>query len=249
MIITNGKHFLQLIEQKLDRCADGGRHDDAYLESIGTLLCVLDFASSCGWGCRGGNHAVEALLARCVSYSLAALHLAPRGLYDETLSLVRTVGEGANLLCLFVHDPSTMSSWETLREDTAWKTFSPKQVRMRLEKLGKAIPIDRQRYGTLSYKATHPTPNVHVQMYNTDRVALVGGTYQEAGFSVCAVELAIAVLATARCAHLALKLPDEAGVRVLSAGDRLEALVQQAQARVNKHFPGTYSSKGPSKQS
>ena len=43
------------------------------LESLGTVLSLLDRASSCYWGCRGGDHVIEYFAGRVASSSRAAL--------------------------------------------------------------------------------------------------------------------------------------------------------------------------------
>src|SRR5258706_6370234 len=62
-------------------------------EHLGTVLSLLDRASSCWWGCRKGDHVAEALVARANSYGLCAFKLARAGFYDEATSLARTIGE------------------------------------------------------------------------------------------------------------------------------------------------------------
>lgn len=239
--IPSGTRYLDFVLSEAAQCERQSRQLTVELsDALGALLWVMDAASSCMWGCLGGNHAVEHLVGRCCGYAVAALKLAESGFYDESLSLTRTIGEAANLLYLFAIEPSAREKWITLNEDTAWKTFSPAKVRQALEQKGKHAPIDKQRYGTLCAKATHPTPNIPPQMYNEGRVPMAGGKFQEAGLFVCLAELGLAVSIVAGCTVLTVKVPRDQAERAFHAGEVLKVKVAEARDKVNRFFPGTY---------
>jgi hypothetical protein len=61
------------------------------------LFRRLYLFSCCHWGCHGKEHVFEHLAGRCVSSLASGWRLTERGYYDEALSLVRSVGEIANL--------------------------------------------------------------------------------------------------------------------------------------------------------
>src|SRR5260370_41387028 len=94
-------------------------------EHLGTLLSLLDRASSCWWGCRQGDHAAEQLVGRCCSYGLCAFRLARSGFYDESIALARTVGEITNLAVLFVTDATLLQDWRTADEKTRRDKYCP----------------------------------------------------------------------------------------------------------------------------
>src|SRR6266705_1427704 len=123
--VPEGTEFLRGVLRFTAECE---RLTDDYLASesphgsitthqhLGTLLSLLDRASSCWWGCRQGDHVAEMLVGRCCSYGLCAFKLARSGFYDESVSLARTVGEITNLAVLFITDPSVFQEWRTVDE-------------------------------------------------------------------------------------------------------------------------------------
>jgi hypothetical protein len=50
--------------------------------------------------------------ARSVSFGRAAMRLAKLAFYDEALSIVRSIGEIANLLALFAPDKVALEEWK-----------------------------------------------------------------------------------------------------------------------------------------
>jgi hypothetical protein len=76
-----------------------GKKAPACFAKLGTVLSLLYRVGCCAWGCRGGDHTIEYMVARTVTSSLSAIRLMHFGFYDEALSLVRNISEIANLLC------------------------------------------------------------------------------------------------------------------------------------------------------
>ena len=161
--------FASKCEQLTDACLAADTSEGAISTHVhlGTLLSLLDRASSCWWGCRQSDHAAEQLVGRCCSYGIGAFKLARSGFYDESVALARIVGEITNLAVLFVADPARLEEWKTTDERTRKNKYSPVAVRLGLEKTKFPVPVDQRRYGQLSAKAVHLAPNIPSQVYNS----------------------------------------------------------------------------------
>ena len=76
--IPTGRGFIDLLKRIEDDCEDWTRERITTLgakapvcfDQLGTLLSLLDRASSCFWGCRGGDHIIEYFAGRIASSSL-----------------------------------------------------------------------------------------------------------------------------------------------------------------------------------
>ncbi len=249
-MVPEGSDFLRGV---LRFTADCERLTDEYLASasphgsvtthlhLGTLLSLLDRASSCWWGCREGNHAAEMLVGRCCSYGLCAFKLARSGFYDESVSLVRTVGEITNLAVLFVTDPKAFQEWQTVDERTRRNKYCPVAVRRTLEEQRFPVPVNQSRYGQLSAKAVHLTPTIPPQMYNAERHPKTGGYFQEAGLSFCLAEVGYPFSVLGFCAVELCELSAENAAKVCRAADALRNSLDAVRSRVNAFFAGTYS--------
>lgn len=248
--IPEGTDFLLGVLQFTARCE---RLTDEYLasestqdairthEHLGTLLSLLDRASSCWWGCRGGDHTAEHLVGRCCSYGMGAFGLARSGFYDESIALARTIGEITNLAVLFATDATVLPEWQTADDRTRRDKYSPVAVRRMLEGKNFPVPVDHYRYGQLSAKAVHLTPNIPTQMYNTDRHAKTGGYFQAVGLLFCLAEIGYPLSVLGPCAVRLCNLQGEHGESVLRAAAALSHWLRVLRNRVNAAFPGTYS--------
>jgi len=196
-----GGDFLRLVRRLADACA---RHTDdrvlhmgkkapRTLEQLGTVLSILERVGSCWWGCRGGDHVPEYLVARCCSSAFAALTLAQHGFYDEALSLARNLGELANLMFLFAFDDTKFKTWKHADENARLRSFSPVKVRLTLQNAQIPIPIEQDHYQRLSGVATHASPSGRPQLHNPTGRPSLGGLFQDAGFLVCLNEIAYVV--------------------------------------------------------
>lgn len=210
-------------------------------EHLGTLLSLLDRASSCWWGCRRGDHAGEMLVGRCCSYGLCVFKLARSGFYDESVSLARTVGEITNLAVLFVTDPSALQDWQSVEERTRRAKYSPGAVRRALEARSFPVPVDQSRYQQLSGKAVHLPPTIPPQMYNAERHPKTGGCFQETGLCFALAEIGYPFSVLGPCAVELCGLSGENGAKVCRAADALSKSLRALRTRVNASFPGTYS--------
>jgi hypothetical protein len=154
------------------------------LEKLGTVLSLADRVGSCFWHCPGGGydfHMIQYIAARASSFGRAALRLARLGFYDEALSLVRSLGEIANLLMLFHSDSAAMADWKRSDSRRRNKHFRRAQIRDRVVKLGGKVPMDETSYRLLCELSTHPVPELKPQLFNPHGVVMAGGRFQEAG--------------------------------------------------------------------
>ncbi len=236
--LPSGLHYLKILSDLEkgveDRCSASlapyiGKPARCY-EAIGAVLVLLDCAASCFWGCRGGDHREELLLGRAVSTSYASLKLMQVGYYDESLSLIRTVGEVANLIALFRVDPAALHQWKSLSEVERRRRFGAVKVRIALEKLPIGIPITEDRYSALSGYAIHVDPNSMPQAHNYQRRSTTVPVFQEAGFLMCINELAIALAFVGLLGPGLLKLSEERRAPIIDASKAMTKHVGSIQA-------------------
>lgn len=175
-------------------------------EMMGRCLGLLDAFSSCAWKCSEGDHILERLVGRANNCARGALRLAFMGFYDESLTLIRSVGEIANLLSLFSERRELFDRWKALDERTRRQEFSPIKVRRALEEIGTPIRVSTSAYGELSSRSVHANPSTLPQAFDARARAKGGAYFQEAGLLVCLNELAQAVTfityASGQLAHL-----------------------------------------------
>lgn len=170
------------------------------LRYVGVLLRLLSNMAVCEPNCGHEFHVVERLAGRIVTQSTAALLLMTGGYYDEALTHVRSVGEIANLLVLFLYEREAFEEWLVLDSNARKRQYSPVKVRTRLEGRGVHVPITHPRYSALSETATHVTPHLRIQAYNPLSFQTLGGYFQPDGVRLVLTELSIAVADAATCA-------------------------------------------------
>jgi hypothetical protein len=138
--------------------------------------------ATCKDGCRGGDHIYESLVGRTFNQIFSAIILTSSGLYDEALNLLRSAGETANLLTLFVGSPESFTCWINLSERERKNGFSPAKVRIQIEKLETLpIPMAEEDYSNLSGFFVHPQPRTRPNSHAGDGICHVGGVVQPAG--------------------------------------------------------------------
>lgn len=179
-------------EKRLPRM---GKNAPKCYEHLAQILAYADMIGSCTFGCPDKSsveaHAVPYLAARASSFGRASLRLAKMGFYDEALALVRSIGEMANLLALFVAVPKVVEEWK--KSDTLYRVekLSPGKIRKRLRELGREPIVDDKVYWKLCEVSTHPVPELRPQQFNHAGRPIVGGVIFEApGFLVVLNELA-----------------------------------------------------------
>ena len=224
-VIPQGFEFLELLWKQEDKCEAEtderirhlGEKAPACLERIGTMLSLMDRLSSCWWGCWGGDHQIERLCGKVASNARGALRLMRFGLYDESLALARSMGEACNLLNLFVLDENSIEKWKTSTPQQIRSDFGPSNVRSRIETLQNILPINRDRYGLLSERSVHVSPETSPQSYNPLGIPTLGGYLQDEGLLMCLNEVALPLcLATTFGARI-IDVDDETKKQIVSS--------------------------------
>lgn len=195
--IPIGQDFLDLIwtqDDALERATDEriaqlGTKAPKCLEALGTALSHLDRLSSCFYGCAGGDHVIEYLTGRVCSHARTVIRLMRFGFYDEALSLVRSIGEMANLARLFDADSAELPSWKAATEKERKTRYGPAAVRKRLEDLDLELTLDKDWYGLLCETVAHPTPTTKPNMFNPIGVPMSAPHLQDEGILACMNEL------------------------------------------------------------
>lgn len=162
------------------------RKQENDLRVLGIALTALYEAATCHRKCRGDDHVLEALGARIYNLSCAAYSLISIGFYDEALSLVRSIGEIANLLSLSVNDKPKFLEWLRSTKATRMKEFSPAKIRELLAQSGLVL-MDKEWYSDLCEGYTHVTPETKPNNFNEEKRNIVGGVVQDKGVQ-CAIE-------------------------------------------------------------
>ena len=171
---------------------ESGEKLPATLESLGTTLSLMYRAACCAWGCNGGDHQLEWVAGRVINQSTASFSLIRAASYDESLMLVRGIGEIANLLWLFQSDQPQLQAWQEASRKERLSNFGPAAVRKKLESLqGMGPPIDNQRYQKLCEVGTHAVPGLAPSHYSATGRPLLTGIFQPVGVYVATTELAL----------------------------------------------------------
>ena len=225
LVVPLGFEFLELVWKQEDNCeveTDGriphlGQKAPSCLERTGTMLSLLDRLSSCWWECQGGDHQIERLCGKVASNARGALRLMRFGLYDESLALARSMGETCNLLYLFVIDENSIKEWNTSTPQQIQNRFSPFEVRQRIEKLQGIVPLDQGRYGLLSERSIHVSPETSPQSYNLHGIPTMGGILQDEGLLMCLNEVARPLCLATRFGALIINVNDEVNKQIASS--------------------------------
>ena len=182
MILSDLKAFESECEKESLRFIQNDETRTVAWASFNELLELLYKFSCCYWGCHGKEHVFETICARVVNNLVVASRSMNWGYYDESLSLVRSVGESANLLNLFLVDNTQIRRWIDLNEKERLFHFKPVNVRILLEKRKWLIPFDQNLYQSLCEQSTHPSPHALTNAYNKPRQAVLGLVFQPNGF-------------------------------------------------------------------
>ncbi len=130
------------------------------LELLGTSLSYLFRYSTCYFGCpgEGRTHVLEPYAGRTYNLSLVSFVLLRSGLYDESMTVLRSIGEIANLVFLFISDyPKSIEMWFHLSEKERRNEFFPGRVRKKIEELNltELMPMRREAYSFLCEQSVH----------------------------------------------------------------------------------------------
>jgi hypothetical protein len=227
--IPEGLEFLALVSSLEKTCRETtnsqrgqlGEKAPKCLNSIGTVLSLLDRVASCWWGCNGGGHQLEYLVGRSTASAMAVLQVAASGYYDEALNQIRSLGEIANLFALFAADRTSLAAWVASKKSERLSHFGPAAVRKRLDKLHAPMPISAERYSALCELVTHPTPSTQPQSYNPLFMPSVGHKFQPAGYLVVLNELALTLTFIGVFASSLVTLPSMVRLRIRTASQSL----------------------------
>jgi hypothetical protein len=158
---------------------------------IGTSLSALYQAATCHRECHGGPHILESLCGRIYDLAVGAYLLAERGLYDEALNLIRSIGEASNLIALSVVDKEALKEWLASDKKTRLRKFRPSEVRKALERQERTLLLaDEDWYSRFCETYTHVTPQTRPNVHNPGGQSHVGGVYQSEGLKRTLEELA-----------------------------------------------------------
>ena len=160
---------------------------------IGTGMSALYQAATCHRKCYEGSHVFESICGRAYNLACGSFVLALDGLYDEAASLIRSIGEIANLVSLSAWDPQLFQQWLTSDEKTRKREFSPVKVRLALEAKKRPLVADENWYSHLSEKFTHITPHTVPGMHDNPGHGFVGLVYQPEGLKFVLENLATVI--------------------------------------------------------
>ena len=183
MLAQLSAHNRQISQTKMDEHVGN-------LRVFGTALSILYRISTCSEGCMGGPHIIEALLGRVYNLGCSAYILACRGFYDESLNLVRSMGEISNLVALFSAKQGAYQEWVVADEKTRWDRFRPGKVREALAGFDNVWTYaDRDWYSRFCRDFTHINPEVRPNAHNSHGMVYAGGFVQEDGLKTAINEL------------------------------------------------------------
>ena len=148
------------------------------------LFRHLYLFSCCYWGCHGKEHVFEHLAGKTVTNASVATRAIFHGYYDESLALIRNIGEIANLVNLFWHDHDKIREWIDSDERTRMKTFTPSGIRKMIGSTGMMVPFDKDHYSFLCETGIHPVPHVSPNSYNDKAQPVLGLVFQKEGFDL-----------------------------------------------------------------
>jgi hypothetical protein len=218
------------IEDSVEQTTEGllangqlGERAPRLYRELGTALSLFVQMACCQWGCRGGEHREENLLRRLVNYSFAALRLARLGLYNESISLLRSVSELANLIELFTIRDGQLNAWHSTPAAERWKSFGPAKVRQKIEATGNRSVVDKDIYAALCDAGVHVSPESAKFSHQVDGKVSAGGEFSPFAFLLVLNELAIMLSACLRLSGDFLQLPKDRIQLLTDAGVRLQS--------------------------
>ena len=169
---------------------------DVFFKILGVSMCATYQVATCHRTCKGGQyHIFERLAAKAYNLQNSAFLLLQNGFYDESLGIVRTLGELANKISLSLVEPEMFQVWLNADDKTRRAKFSPIKVRILLDqhKETGSLIMNQEWYGDLSSKFGHIRPDVMPNMHGKN-TAVAGGLYQENGVKKAIENLAMVSL-------------------------------------------------------
>jgi hypothetical protein len=160
---------------------------------LGNSLSVMYQVSTCHRKCFGDPHVLERLVGRGYNLAISSYTLITRGLYDEALNLVRSMGEISNLILLSVVDKDSLQGWLKADKKTRIRNYSPAKIRILIEKSNSPFLMyaTKEWYSKLCEEYTHITPDTRPNAHSESGQHYVGVSVQEAGLHYALDELAM----------------------------------------------------------
>ena len=193
MDIPTGSEHIKMIaklsEENRRLSASNLNSFNSELHYLGVSLSIIYQVATCHRKCFGNAHVFESLCGRAYNLATSAYILICRGLYDEALNLIRSMGEISNLILLAGVDKKALQQWLSLDTGKRIKEFSPFKIRKLLEKANvSCIHADKDWYSKFCEDYTHvnpkTTPNNHDGLNGH-----VGGKFQSEGIKYALAEL------------------------------------------------------------
>ena len=164
---------------------DNNREYVMHWEAFDKLFQHLYLVCCCHWGCHEKGHVFERLGGKSINNIAVARRAMLQGYYDESLSLIRTVGEIANLLNLFWLHNEKIQEWLDVDERIRIRQFGPAAVRKVLADSGWLVPFSEKHYKYLCETSVHPTPSGVPNAYSNELQPVLGCVFQEDGLRFC----------------------------------------------------------------
>ena len=197
--VPNGIMHMKLLDSMIDNNLLESSHVienyDRDMELIGTSLSVFYQAATCHRKCHCGNHVLEALCGRIYNLGSSSYYLLRVGLYDESLNLIRSIGEISNLISLSVVDSNAILEWLAADKKERLNKFGPAAIRKRLEPENMLL-VGQDWYSELCEKYTHVTPDTKSNEHDEDG-PMIGGFVRDEGSRKSINELAYVLSVTA----------------------------------------------------
>jgi hypothetical protein len=223
-LLLNEFQIEDQIEDTTEKLLKDGRLGERAVriyKELGTALSLFLQVASCQWGCRGGEHREENLIRRLANYSFAALRLARLGLYNESLALLRSVAELANLIELFTVRLTYLDEWHTTPAKERWRVFGPAEVRRKIGSTGNRPVVDKDGYGALCDAGVHISPESAELSHQFEGTVYAGGEFSPMAFLLILNELAIMLSACLKLTGHLIQAPTERIRFLTDAGTRL----------------------------
>lgn len=150
------------------------------LRILGIALSTMYLVATCHRKCFGGPHFLERLTAQSYNLACSAYILMCRGFYDESLNLIRSMGETGNLIAMSVVDKPAYQRWLSADASTRIKEFAPANVRKIIEKKEQPLIFARKHwYQRFCEDYTHVHPDTTLHHSEETGRSVVGGTVDE----------------------------------------------------------------------
>jgi hypothetical protein len=191
------------------------------LELLGISLSMIYQVSTCHRKCFGGSHVLEGLAGRFYNLACSSYFLTCRGLYDEALNLVRSMGEISNLIAMSIEDQNAFERWLNADKNTRIREFAPNKVRKMLKDAkSEVFYVKGDWYSKFCEDFTHVTPSTQPNVHNDKKQAFTGGVVQENGLEFAINEI---FNLTANTAIMMVRLRGQDGMlqELLSATKRI----------------------------